>query len=32
MTTKQPASALAAQLVVQQLIDNGVEFVTLAPG
>lgn len=32
MSTKQPASALAAQLVVQQLIDNGVEFVTLAPG
>jgi 2-succinyl-5-enolpyruvyl-6-hydroxy-3-cyclohexene-1-carboxylate synthase len=28
----QPASAQTAQLVVQQLIDTGVEFVSLAPG
>jgi 2-succinyl-5-enolpyruvyl-6-hydroxy-3-cyclohexene-1-carboxylate synthase len=30
--TSQPASAQTAQLVVQQLIDTGVEFVSLAPG
>ncbi len=29
---KQPASALTAELIVQQLIDNGIEFVSLAPG
>jgi 2-succinyl-5-enolpyruvyl-6-hydroxy-3-cyclohexene-1-carboxylate synthase len=28
----QPASVQTAQLVVQQLIDTGVEFVSLAPG
>ena len=30
--TSQPASAQTAQLVVQQLINTGVEFVSLAPG
>jgi len=30
--TLQPASAQTAQLVVQQLINTGVEFVSLAPG
>jgi 2-succinyl-5-enolpyruvyl-6-hydroxy-3-cyclohexene-1-carboxylate synthase len=30
--SKQPASAQTAQLVVQQLINAGVEFVALAPG
>ena len=29
---KQPASALTAELIVQQLIDNGVNFVALSPG
>lgn len=29
---KQPSSALTAELIVQQLIDNGIEFVSLAPG
>lgn len=29
---KQPASAQTAQLIVQQLINVGVEFVTLSPG
>lgn len=29
---KQPASALTAELIVQQLIDNEVNFVALSPG
>ena len=29
---KQPASALTAELIVQQLIDNQVNFVALSPG
>ncbi len=29
---KQPASVQTAELVVQQLVNTGVEFVTLAPG
>jgi len=30
--TSQPASALTAELIVQQLIDNDVNFVALSPG